>query len=163
MFAQLKLDDFQCIAKGERNLSLFFDNNNWSGQYIILYLRTCTNTTENGNYCFPQEKIDQHLSGSSIYLSYLIESMNIDHYNRTNPISPSSFFQQIKIGYYSRFDLNVYWKPVEYKTDRGWLFESLQTENLYQVDENMIKQTTTSANEHYYYPNTFSLFINGQI
>lgn len=77
VFAQLKLDDFQCIAKGERNLSLFFDNNNWSGQYIILYLRTCTNTTENGNYCFPQEKIDQHLSGSSIYLSYLIESMNI--------------------------------------------------------------------------------------
>lgn len=156
VFAQLKLDDFQCIAKGERNLSLFFDNNNWSGQYIILYLRTSTNTTENGNYCFPQEKIDQHLSGSSIYLSYLIESMNIDHYNRTNPISPSSFFQQIKIGYYSRFDLNVYWKPVEYKTDRGWLFESLQTENLYQVDENMIKQTTTSTNEHYYYPNTFS-------
>ena len=50
--------------------SLKFNQTEYSGSYIILYLRTCTNTTENNNHCYPQEEIDKAMSNTTYYFSH---------------------------------------------------------------------------------------------
>ena len=71
-------------------------------------------------------------------------------------MNTASFFQQRKISFEARSDLDIAWKPVEYKTDVGWITESIIQDLYYQLDENLIQQQTTSSNTHYYYPNTYS-------
>ena len=68
--------------------SLKFNQTEYSGSYIILYLRTCTNTTENNNHCYPQEEIENFMKNGSYYFAYLMESIKVDHYNNSNPFSP---------------------------------------------------------------------------
>ena len=101
------------------------------------------------------------MKNGSYFFSYLLETVKIDHYNYTNPMSVSSYFQQVKMSYEERFDINVYYSPIEYKTDKGWLFESIKTENQFQFDPTLTTQTKTSLNQHYYYSNVFSKFQIG--
>ena len=153
-FHNMDVEDFFCVAP-YHNISLFFRESDWSGQYIIVYLRTCTNTTEN-NSCYPQEEINKRMTNTSYYFAYMLDTISIDHYNQSNPVNTASFFQQRKISFEARSDLDIAWKPVEYKTDVGWITESIIQDLYYQLNENLIQQQTTSSNTHYYYPNTYS-------
>ena len=160
-FEQLNVSDFQCLVTDGIDLSLFFNKSVWSGSFIILYLRTCTNSTSNNNFCYPQEEIDDIMNGESYYFSFMLETTKVNHYNRTSPYEVTSYYQQVKIGLESRIDLNVYYSPINYNTDKGWLFESIRTENTFKVDQYLTTQVAVAANQHYYYPNTFSKFQLG--
>ncbi len=161
MFQSLDIHNFQCLNTEDIDFNLFFNKTEWSGSFIIIFFQTCVNTTENENFCYPQEDIDNMMKNGSYFFSYLLETVKIDHYNYTNPMSVSSYFQQVKMSYEERFDINVYYSPIEYKTDKGWLFESIKTENNFQFDPTLTTQTKTSLNQHYYYSNVFSKFQIG--
>ena len=161
MFQSLDINNFQCLNTEGIDFNLFFNKTEWSGSFILVFFRTCVNTTENANFCYPQEEIDNLMKNGSYFFSYLLETVKIDHYNYTNPMSVSSYFQQVKMSYEERFDINVYYSPIEYKTDKGWLFESIKTENQFQFDPTLTTQTKTSLNQHYYYSNVFSKFQIG--
>ena len=98
-FNTINISDFLCLSNDNIDLSLVFNKSNWSGSYIILYTRTCTNTTENNNHCYPQEEIENFMKNGSYYFAYLMENIKVDHYNNSNPIILSSYFQQIKLSY----------------------------------------------------------------
>ena len=157
----LNISDFQCLSSNDVDIALKFNRSEWSGSYIILYLRTCTNTTENNNHCYPQEEIENFMKNGSYYFAYLMESIKVNHYNNSNPIILSSYFQQIKLSYSARFDVNVYYSPLEYKTDKGWLIESMKKEKAFKFEESLSTQTVRGLNENYYYTNTFSKFQIG--
>lgn len=156
VFKNLGKNDFRCLSQDQGNLTLSFNKTDWSGAYIILYVKTCINTTENNNYCFPQEEIDKAMTNSSYYLSMLLDNTAIDHYNLTNPLKTSFYYKQMKLSYNARSDYYIYWKPIEYTTDRGWLFEKLSVKKSFQLDETLIQTNPTSQDEHYYYHTTFS-------
>ena len=69
-FNTINISDFLCLSNDNIDLSLVFNKSNWSGSYIILYTRTCTNTTENNNHCYPQEEIDKAMSNTTYYFSH---------------------------------------------------------------------------------------------
>lgn len=56
-FEGLNITDSKCFNSNGLDLSLYFNKSDWSGAFIIIYLRTCTNTTENNNYCYPRRKL----------------------------------------------------------------------------------------------------------
>lgn len=160
-FEGLNVTDSKCFISKGLDISLYFNKTDWSGSFIIIYLRTCTNSTENNNHCYPQEEIDKAMLNESYYLSFLLETTKINHYNHSSPFEITSFYQQIKLSYEARFDLNVYYSPIEYNTDKGWLFESIKTERYYKVDQSLTTTISVAASQHYYYPNTFSKFQLG--
>ena len=45
---------------------------------------------------------------------------------------------------------------MQYSSDRGWLFESINKEYAFQIDESLSQQIARSSSEHYFYENTFS-------
>lgn len=156
LFENLNINNFRCLSQDQGNLTLSFNKTDWSGAYLILYIKTCTNSTENNNFCYPQEEIDRAMSNSSYFLSMLIDNIAVDHYNYTNPLKASFYYRQMKLSYKARSDYDIYWKPIEYATDRGWLFETINVKKSFHLDETLIQQNPTSQDEHYYYHKTFS-------
>ena len=45
---------------------------------------------------------------------------------------------------------------MQYSSDRGWLFESINKVYAFQIDESLSQQIARSSSEHYFYENTFS-------
>lgn len=55
----------------------------------------------------------------------------------------------------------MYYSPIEYSSDRGWLFESTHTEKEYKLDQSLTTHLSAPANQKYFIPNTFSKFQLG--
>ena len=157
----INVSEYSCISNNTKNLSLIYNRTEQSGQYIILYMRTCVNSTENNNYCYTKNEIDNALTNSIFYFSYLVGSISIDHYNKSEPVKPSVYTQDNRMSYTSRSDLNIFWKPVLYKTDKGWLFEKNSKKNYFQIDENSFRQTMVTDKQKYSVNNSFSKTLFG--
>lgn len=75
LFQDVDTNDFRCFDSSNVNLSLYYKKETWSGSYIIVYLTSCTNSTENNNYCLPQSEIDKQMNEGSYYFSIFLKQL----------------------------------------------------------------------------------------
>jgi hypothetical protein len=156
VFKTLGVSNFYCLDTSSANVSLFYNPYEWAGSYIAIYLTMCINSTKNNDNCYSHEQIDQYLRNDNFFLSYVVDNIEIDHYNRSYPFKNVKYFNTIKINYISRVDLTMYWRPVEYLTDKGWIFDKLSTVTTFQLDETLSQQNYPSNEEKFVIPSTFS-------
>ena len=157
-FDNINIDRFTCINThvNNTNLSLYANQSDVSGTYIIIFLSTCMNSTANNNTCLPQHVIERTMSSNKYYFTALLENVNINHYNSTAPLSFAPFFNSYTFSYTLRTDMNFNWKPIEYTEDNGWLFVSERTYKNYIMEETLNKVSFSTSDTKYYHPQAFA-------
>ncbi|MBQ5685665.1 MAG: hypothetical protein IIV27_08515, partial [Clostridia bacterium] len=138
-FDNINIDRFTCVNThvNNTNLSLYANQSDVSGTYIIIFLSTCMNSTANNNTCLPQHVIERTMQSNKYYFTALLENVNINHYNSTAPLSFAPFFNSYTFSYTLRTDMTFNWKPIEYTEDNGWLFVSERTYKNYIMEETL--------------------------
>lgn len=158
VFDNINIDRFTCINThfNNTNLSLYANQSDVSGTYIMIFLSTCMNSTANDNTCLPQHVIEHTMESNRYYFTALLENVNIDHYNSTTPLSFAPFFNSYTFSYTLRTDMNFNWKPIEYTEDNGWLFVSERTYKNYIMEETLNKVSFSTSDTKYYHPQAFA-------
>ena len=157
VFDNINIDRFTCVNTNDNitNLSLYANQSDVSGTYIMIFLATCANSTENNNTCLPQSVIERAMESNRYYFTALLENVNINHYNSTSPLSFAPFFNSYTMSYTLRTDMSFNWQPIEYTEDNGWLFVSERTYKNYIMEETLNKVSFSANNTKYYHPNAF--------
>ena len=156
VFKTLGVNDFYCLNTADSNFSLFYKPYEWSGSHISIYITTCVNSTDNNHFCLSQKEIDQYMKEDSFFFSFVVNNVEIDHYNRTHPLKQVKYFHTVRISYESKVDLTMYWRPIDYATDKGLIFDKVSLIRNYQLDQTLSQHYFPSANEVYQVPMTFS-------
>ena len=157
VFDNINIDRFTCVSTNgsSSGLSLYANQSEVSGTYIMLFLATCANSTENNNHCLPQSAIERAMEDNRYYFTALLENVNINHYNSTAPLSFAPFFNSYSMSYTLRTDMIFNWQPIEYTEDNGWLFVSERTHKNYIMEESLNKVSFSSNSTKYFHPNAF--------
>lgn len=157
-FDNINIDRFTCVNThvNNTNLSLYANQSDVSGTYIIIFLSTCMNSTANNNTCLPQHVIERTMQSNKYYFTALLENVNINHYNSTAPLSFAPFFNSYTFSYTLRTDMTFNWKPIEYTEDNGWLFVSERTYKNYIMEETLNKVSFSTSDTKYYHPQAFA-------
>lgn len=106
-------------------ISNFFSNINVS-------IKRCVNTTENNNFCKPQEEItrkQKNLAVTFYHLNYVVNSTNFD-----KPFTPFIEEYWIKLDYFSYQFIETFFSITQVITDKGWIFEDKVQEQRFAFD-----------------------------
>jgi hypothetical protein len=127
------ISKLKCIKPGKYNLNLTHTPFRDERTYINVYIADCVNSTENNNFCKPEEEIASTLRNYNMYFKWVMPSASVDHSDVKNPI---------KRYYQSNGDLSIYYdflytyenifKKVIYSSDDGLEFENFIDQYGYQ-------------------------------
>jgi hypothetical protein len=152
-----------CIVPHKYNLSLAVYPENGFRRYYNFYIAHCKNTTENGNFCYPTEDINEKMKTMNIYFQYFFPSNVFDHYNTTNPISMKYTRQNYKINVDFFYSYYEYYKKLIYLSDDGNIWEEFHEYDGHVYDEVQSYKLVSGKNTKVFVDNAIALvqfFIN---
>lgn len=155
VFDHITINKYTCVNT-PTNLTLYANQSEITGTYIMLFLATCNNSTQNNNHCLPHDLIEQYMKHNQYYFTPLLENVNVNHYNSTSPLSFSPFINSYTLSYSIRTDMVFNWQPIEYKEDTGWLFVSERSYHDFIMEESLNKISFSADGHNYYHKNAFS-------
>lgn len=104
-----------------------------SNKYLAwdMHIRKCVNTTENGNRCYSDERINEVYQ---MFFVHILQSNNvIDPSNLENPIANSYNSKWLRVStLVSRQEIN-YLQIINFVSDEGFMLESIKTKQTYEV------------------------------
>lgn len=140
---QTDVPNFHCISQNQTDLlNITYTDKRTS--IVILAVRFCQNTTENGNSCYSVDAIKRKLSGVTLYSKIMFPDFSIDHSDFSAPVKITTYKHTMKIDPTSTFTLmRYYFKSFQYISDQGAIFENLQTWNQFGPDPTLFTLTNT--------------------
>lgn len=130
LFEKRNINNLYCIKNFTYNIEGTFLHDKYS--FIIFDFYQCKNSTENGNKCKPQEKIDYYLNSTFVAVEFT--DISVDSSNYTHPITPLVGETYSTIGHNFYKEMHIYLKSVLFKSDIGLLFTNIQEGNYLQLD-----------------------------
>ena len=127
-FELMDLANLYCL-KSMDNLYLEgeFGQDSWT--YFDFQFNKCVNSTENDNFCMPQEEIDKRLDGGYIGMFMNDLAIHPDDYSNPSHIFGKNIFSTFSAREYA--DIWLYLKKVEVHTDNGIILDSYKTQHFF--------------------------------
>ena len=95
-----------------------------------IHVRSCVNTTENKNHCFPKEDNDEYLK---LFITHLVIPSNlINPLDLDNPIKPIFNTKWARTSTHMSRQEILFYKKVNFVSDEGFILESLQKKESFQ-------------------------------
>jgi hypothetical protein len=116
-----------------RDLSLrgSFVNENFN--FLNVSIQPCNNSTDSKIICKSQEEIDAKLNGGYIGLNFINTIFDPLNFNQPAKYIKNNFYTVLSKKYYKQVD--IYFKNIDYNTDKGFLFEDITKETYLQLQE----------------------------
>lgn len=130
LFEKRDLNNLYCITNFSYNIEGTYLHDNYS--FLMFDFYQCKNTTENGNKCKPQDKIDYYLNGTFVAVEFT--DISLDPSNYANPDIPILGETYSTIGNNFYREMHIYLKSVKFKSDVGLLFTSIKETDYIQLD-----------------------------
>lgn len=130
LFEKKNVTNLYCIKNFNYNIEGTFLHDKYS--FITFDFYQCKNTTENGNKCKPQNKIDYYLNSTFVAIEFTDISLDLSNY--THPVTPIIGETYSTIGNNFYREMHIYLKSVLFKSDIGLLFTSIKEGNYLQLD-----------------------------
>ena len=146
LFKNNSLSTNYCI-KNFNNMKLSGSYSYNEISYIKINIYPCKNSTENNNYCKPQNIIDKYLSGS--YISLEMEDIGITPADYENPTIPTIKDLYTTIGKSFFKEMSIYYKIVEIKNDVGLLKSKIEKKNFIKFDDEYDTSYLRDESEYY--------------
>jgi hypothetical protein len=156
------ISEYQCFNNHQFELTFYSTTNQ---KYYNNYVAQCVNSTENNNWCYPQELIENALKNSNYYLDYYFPDVSIDHGNFTNPIKERIFGFRQRIFYGFTYIYENYFKQLLYRSDNGVVFEDILTMDRYAYDDVLSKFYIAPPGTRMSIPGSYSnfqIFLNSR-
>ena len=124
-FLSMNLNDFFCIPKDLKNLTMIgaFDQNVF--QTIKFTVSMCNNLTHDGK-CLSSEEIKQTMSRGFVGIYFVDYNINPSNYENPKESQPKEVFTNFMIN--SQKEIDIYMRNNYIETDDGVIFQSVNTE-----------------------------------
>jgi hypothetical protein len=128
-----KIDFLNGTISNDEYLYSLNEYGNVPSRFSIARVRSCKNTTTNGNNCAPDYEIDAFLSGGSFFSAFYVDNyVNLDFYEEPNVSFVTNYVQAITKGMTKANHLKV--KNTNIYTDSGIILEDISQQQFHQVD-----------------------------
>lgn len=141
-FKLIDLANLYCIKSvDDLYLEGEFGQDSWS--YIDFQFNKCVNSTENNNFCMPQEEIDKRLDGGYVGLFMNDLSIHPDDYINPSHVFGKNIFSTFSAREYA--DIWLYLKKIEVQTDNGVILDSYSTKHFFAYESLQIHKDYRSS------------------
>lgn len=153
----ININNYLCLHP-DSNMTLSYDRDSSQSSHILITIAKCTNTTKAGEPCFDLDDIQNKLDRESYYFSYSIVNTRIDHYDFTSPLQNINFNNNIIVTTTVSYDYSMYYKFINYRSDKGWLVNEWDNKIGFQFDESLTEKIIHTEDPSYIYENAFGSY-----
>ena len=130
LFEKRNIQNLYCVSNFSHTIEGTFLHDKYS--FLMFDFYQCKNTTENGNKCKPQDKIDYYLNGTFVAVEFT--DISLDPSNYSNPDTPILGETYSTVGNNFYREMHIFLKAVKFKSDVGLLFTSIKETDYIQLD-----------------------------
>lgn len=117
------ISQYNCLSSN--NLTLRSQTSPTLSQYVNLYVVKCNDLYGNSE-CSTEEEIDQVLEYNPIFFTFFIETINVDHNDKKEPLKKDYANYQYKISNDFSYIIYQSFRKYEYRSDEGSIFSSIK-------------------------------------
>ena len=130
IFSKRALSNMYCIKNFNHTIEGTFLDDKYS--FIMFNFYKCENNTKNGNKCKSKEDIDYYLNGTFVSVEFTDISLDPSNYSYPNTPILGELYSTVSNSFFR--EMHLFLKAVQFKSDRGLVFSSINTQDYIQLD-----------------------------